>query len=128
MLTLSKAAKLRAVEDDLPFELYPGLVPAYINNQDIGDIAHEALFGRSRKEQEEEGDGMASFGGINRYIFVGVNNAFIDPAGSLMHGIMKVLRQLRRARGADPVAFRVRPKTAKQKRATQQAKPEPQGS
>lgn len=123
MAALTKEAKLRAVEDDLPFEIFSSLVPAYISSEEISDVAHEALFGRSRQEDEETGAGESSFGGINRYIFVGLNSstAYIDPAGTLLHGVRNVLRQLRRARGADPAGYRVRPKTARQKQAAPQA-------
>lgn len=127
MAVLSKAAKLRAVEDDLPLEMMAGLGAAYISPDEIADVAHEALFGRTRKEDEEEGTGEGSFGGINRYIFVGIDNAFIDPAGTLLHSDRKELRQLRRARGADPQALRIRPKTAQQKR-TVQNQPQPLGN
>ncbi len=122
MAALSKEAKLRAVEDDLPFETLSTLVPVYISPDEIGDVAHEAMFGRSRQEDEDTGGGESSFGGINRYIFVGIDSsrAYIDPAGTLLHGVRTVLRQLRRARGADPAGYRVRPKTARQKQSAPQ--------
>lgn len=123
MAGLSKEAKRRAVEDDLPMEILTDLIPKYISAEEIADVAHEALLGRSRQEDEEQGTGEGSFGGINRYIFVGLDSsdAYIDPAGTLLHGVRTVARQLRRARGADPAGFKVRPKTARQKQSAPQA-------
>jgi hypothetical protein len=120
---LSKEAKRRAVEDDLPIEILSTLIPTYISSEEIADVAYEALFGRSRKDDEDEGTGEGSCGGINRYIFVGLDSsdAYIDPAGTLLHGARTSLRQLRRARGADPAGYRVRPKTARQKQAAPQS-------
>lgn len=124
MAALSKEAKLRAIEDELPIEMFPNLIPAYVSPDEIADVAHEALFGRSRKDDEgSETGGEGSYGGINRYIFVtdSAANAFIDPAGTLLHTTRQGMRQLRRARGADPAGYRVRPKSAYQKRQAQHA-------
>ncbi|MGB4100430.1 MAG: hypothetical protein WBK91_00775 [Alphaproteobacteria bacterium] len=129
MAVLSKEAKLRAIEEDLPMDLLPRLTPTYIQQSEIAEIAHEALLGCSQQESEERGDGEKSFGGINRFIAVSLNskNAFIDPAGSLLHGVRTTSRQLRRARGADPAGHKVRPKTARQKQMTVQQAPNTTG-
>jgi hypothetical protein len=112
-MAMSKAALLRAVTDDIPIALLDTIVSTYIPPSEIEAAVRLAITG-------EEGGDSTSFAGINRYVFVGAGDrAFIDPAGILMQETKTQIRELRRARGADPAGMKKRTRTMAQKQAAQ---------
>lgn len=117
-MALPKAALLRAVSDDIPLALIENIGATYISPDDIAVVARGAIIGDAESES-------SSFGGITRYLFVGENRAFMDPSGELLYNVRGQLRELRRTRGADPVAMKAKTRTMAQKQA---AKAQPTGA
>ena len=118
-MAIPKAALLRAVSDDIPVTEFDKLGSTYIPPNEIEAVARAAITG-------EEGDSdSTTFAGINRYLFVGSGNAFIDPSGVLVQGARDHALALRRARGADPSGLKLRGRTMAQK---QKAAQQPTGA
>lgn len=100
-MALPKPALLRAVSDEIPVAMLDQLGSTYISEAEIFEIARGAVTGGR--------DDSTTFAGINRYIFIGAgNNAFIDPAGTLVQDTREYIRELRRSQAADPAGLKAK--------------------